>query len=194
MAAPTLALPSAGGSRQRNVLSVAALLASAGGLMLFGALVGAYIHVRRFAEPWPPEEASLDNYLGNMLVITMLLSSVTIEWAAAAARRGVQKQAVTGYAITIGLGLAFLNLLWYTGANAHYGAATHAYGTVVATMAFLLGTVVALGIAFAALTLFRVLGSQVSASDPDQARAVGWYWQFTVVATVAVWFPVVMLK
>lgn len=189
-----LALPSAGGDRRRNVLSLASLLASAGGLMLFAGLLGAYLHVRRHTPEWPPEHTDLDDYLGNMLVITMLLSSVTIEWAASAVRRGLSRQATAAYGISIGFGLAFVNLLWFAATRAEYGAADHPYGTLVAALAVILGVVVAIGIAFAALTLFRVLGEQVSAADPDQARAVGWYWQFTVVATVAVWFTVVVLK
>lgn len=191
----TLALPSGGGDRsRRDVVGVTGLLASAGGLMLFAGLIGAYLHARRYTDPWPPEHTDIDDYLGNMLMLTMLLSSVTVEWAWSAVRRGVQRQASTAYGITIGLGLAFLNLLWFAATRAEYGAATHPYGTVVTAMAVLLGVLVGVGVAFALLTMFRVVGSQVSAADPGQARAVGWYWQFTVVATVAVWFTVVVLK
>jgi heme/copper-type cytochrome/quinol oxidase subunit 3 len=195
MTAPTLALPAAGTGRPRRALGLTALLASAGGLMFFAALLGSYLHIRRHAgNSWPPEDTDLDNYLGNMLVITMLLSSVTVEWAASALRRGVPRQASTAYALTAGFGLAFVNLLWFAASRVGYGVTDHAYGTLVTVMAVVLGIVVGIGIGFVLLTLFRVLGAQVSAADPDQARAVGWYWQFTVVASVAVWFTVVVLK
>lgn len=194
MSAPTLALPAAAGGRTRSPLGVASLLASAGGLMFFGALIGAYLHLREHTTAWPPEHTDVDDYLGNMLMITMLLSSVTVEWAASAVRRGLQRQASAAFGITIGLGLAFVNLLWFAATQAEYGAATHPFGTVVTAMVVVLGLLVGVGVAFVALTLFRVLGAQVSAADPDQARAVGWYWQFTVVASVAVWYTVVVLK
>lgn len=193
MAAP-LALPAAGSARPRGILPIASLLVGAGGLMLFGALIAVYVLLRSRIDPFPPEDATLDQYLGNMLVITMLLSAVTVEWGISAVRRGLGKQAAAGFGLTIGFGLAFLNLLAYTADHADYGASTHPYGTVVSAMAIILGIAVAIGIAFALLTLFRVAGSQVSAADPDQARALGWYWQFTVVATVAVWYTVVVLK
>lgn len=193
-AGATRALPSAGGERPRNILTVTALLLGAGGLMFFGTLIGAYVLLRSRLEPFPPEGASLDNYLGNMLVITIALSSATVEWAYSAVRRGLRGQAATAYGITAGLGLAFVNLLWFTATHADYGAGTHPYGTVVTLMAVALGILVGLGIAFAALTAFRVAGEQVSAVDTDQARSLGWYWQFTVVASVAVWYTVIVLK
>lgn len=193
MTAP-LALPAGGGARPRGILPMAALLVGAGGLMLFGTLVAVYVLLRSRVHPFPPEGATLDQYLGNMLVITMLLSSATVEWGVSAVRRGLGKQAAAGFGLSIGFGLAFLNLLAFSADHADYGASTHAYGTVVAAMVVALVVAVAIGIAFAVLTLLRVAGSQVSAADPDQARALGWYWQFTVVATVAVWYTVVVLK
>lgn len=190
----TRALPSAGGERPRNVLTLTALLAGAGGLMLFGALLGVYLILRSRVEPFIPEDALLDNYLGNMMMITIGMSALTVEWGYSAVRRAVTAQAKTAYVMTIGFALAFLNLLWYSATQTDYGVASHPYGTVITVMAVAVGAVVAIGIGFALLTLFRVMGAQVSAADPEQARALGWYWQFTVVASAIVWYTVVVLK
>lgn len=191
---PTLALPSAGGERPRNVLTLASLLLGAGGLMFQAALIGAYVHLRGRIEAWPPEEAHLDQYLGNMLVITILLSAVTVEWGHSAVRRNLPRQASAAYGITAGFGVAFLTLLSHTMDSAGYAAAADEYATVVSALAFVLGILVAVGIGAVVLTLFRVRGGQVSAADPDQARAVAWYWHLTVVAAVATWYTVVFLK
>lgn len=190
----TRALPSAGGERPRNILTLTALLAGAGGLMLFGALLGVYLLLRSRVEPFIPEDALLDNYLGNMMMITIGMSALTVEWGYSAVKRAVSAQAKIAYVMTIGFGLAFLNLLWYSATETHYGVASHPYGTVLTVMAVAVGVVVAVGIGFALLTLFRVMGGQVSAADPDQSRALGWYWQFTVVASAIVWYTVVVLK
>ncbi|HEX2038227.1 MAG TPA: cytochrome c oxidase subunit 3 [Acidimicrobiales bacterium] len=197
MAVPTTtthALPAGGGERPRNILTLTSLALGSGGLMFFAALVGAYVHLRNRIEHFHPEEAHLDQYLGNMLVITLLLATVTAEWGHSAVRRGIRRQATTAYSITVGLGAAFLFLLWHTGVQAGYGPASHEYGLVVSTMAITLGIVVGLGVGFAALTLFRVLGGQVSAAEPDQARAAAWYWHFAAAAAVLVWYTVVVLK
>lgn len=191
---PTLALPSAGGERPRNVLPLAALLGGSGLLMVFGTLVAAYVHLRGKVHPFLPEHFTLDQYLGNMMAITAVLSAFTAEWGAASVKRSLLAQAKTAYAITIALGLALLNLLWFTAGKVGVGVADGPYGVVVAALALLLGAAVTLGIAFAAFTLFRVSGGQVSAAEPEQARAASWYWHFTVVAAIAVWYTVVVLK
>lgn len=191
---PTHALPAGGPERPRNILTLASLLAASGGLVFYAALMGAYLHLRSRIEEFHPEEAHLDQYLGNMLVITLLLATVTAEWGHSAVRRGIKRQATSAYGITIGFGAAFLFLLWHTGVEAGYGPASHEYGLVVSTMAIVLGVLVAVGIGFAALTLFRAAGGQVSATEPDQARAAAWYWHFTAVAGVLTWYTVVVLK
>lgn len=191
---PTHALPVGGSERPRNILTLTTLLVGSGGLLFYAALIGAYLHLRRSVGEFPPEDAHLDQYLGNMLAITLLLATVTAEWGHSAVRRGVGRQATSAFGITVGLGSAFLFLLWHTGVEAGYGPAGHEYGLVVTTMAVALGVLVAIGIGFAALTLFRVVGGQVSAAEPDQARAAAWYWHFTAVAAVLTWYTVVVLK
>ena len=197
MAVPTsstLALPSGGAERPRDILTLTSLLVGAGGLLFYAALVGAYLHLRNRIGEFVPEDAHIDQYRGNMLVITLLLAAVTVEWGHSAVKRGVKRQATSAYGMTLGLGAAFLFLLWHTGVEAGYGPASHEYGLVVTTMAVVLAVLVAIGIGFAALTLFRAAGGQVSAAEPDQARAAAWYWHFTVVAAVLTWYTVVVLK
>jgi heme/copper-type cytochrome/quinol oxidase subunit 3 len=193
-ASPALALPSAGGEQPRNVMPVAVLLGGSGLLMLFGALIAAYVQLRGKITPFLPEDVHLDQYLGNMMAITIVMSAFTAEWGASSVRRGLRRQALAAYGITLALGLAFLNLLSFTAGKAGFTAASSPYATVVAALALLLGLAVGVGIGFVTFTLFRVSGSQVSAAEPDQARATSWYWHFTVIAALAVWYTVVVLK
>lgn len=190
---PTLALPSAGGEQPRHILSLATLFVSAAVVMYYAALAGAYVLLRPERD-FPPEGTQLDQYLGNMLLITVLLGAFTVEWGYASVRRSVSRQANTAFAITAGLGVSFLALLAHTFTQADYGPASHLYGTVVSAMAIGCGLLVALASAFVVLTLFRVMGSQVSAAEPTQARAAAWFWHATAVATVVTWYTVVVLK
>jgi cytochrome c oxidase subunit 3 len=187
-------LPSAGGEQPRNVLTMGVLFLTAAGTMLFGTLVGVYLHLRRVSDPWPPEGVNLDLYLGNLLMITMVLSAVTVEWACFAMRRDERRQASAALGVTIGLGVAFLNLLSYTADRLPFNAASHPYGLVVAAMVVILGIAVGLGVAFVTLTLLRVSGRQISAFEPSQVRATACYWHFTVAASAAVWYTVAVLK
>jgi len=175
-------------------MPMAVLLLSASGTMFFGALVAAYLHLRKITDPWPPEGVKLDLYLGNLLIITMILSAFTVEWACFAVRRGDRRQASAALGVTIGLGVAFLNLLSYTADQVPFDAASHPYGLVVTALVMLLGIAVGTGVAFVTLTLLRVAGRQLSATDPSQVRATACYWHFTVAASIAVWYTVAVLK
>ncbi len=175
-------------------MTMGVLLLSAGGTMLFGTLVAAYLHLRKVTDPWPPEGVKLDLYLGNLLMITMLLSAVTVEWACFAVRRDDRRQASAALGVTIGLGVAFLNLLSYTADQVPFDAASHPYGLVVTALVMLLGIAVGAGVAFVTLTLLRVSGRQIWAAEPSQLRATACYWHFTVAASIAVWYTVAILK
>lgn len=194
LTSPVAALPPAAAEPPRNVMPMGVLLLSASGAMLFGALVATYLHLRDVTEPWPPEGVKLDLYLGNLLIITMVLSAVTVEWACFAVRRDNRSQASAALGVTIGLGVAFLNLLTYTADQVPFDAASHSYGLVVTAMVMLLGITVGTGVAFVTLTLLRVSGRQLSAADPSQVRATACYWHFTVAASIAVWYTVAILK
>lgn len=189
-----LALPAAGDRRGRRSLELAAVFAGSGVLMLFASLVGTYLHLRTATNVWPPKGVNVDFYLGNMLAVTLGLSAVTATWGAVAVVRGVRRQGIAAFAMTAGFGLAFLNLLWYTATKAGYGPATHPYGLVVAAIGLALTVTVGAGIVFCVLTALRVAGGQVSAFDPDQARAATFYWLLTVASALTAWYCVIVLK
>lgn len=194
MASPTLALPAAGGTRPRGVVTLAMVFAVVGGTMLFGALLAAYLHMRRLADPFPPEGIEIDQYWGNIMVGTMLLSAFTVEWGCSSLRRGERKQALAGFGLTVGLGVCFLNLLSFTAGHVEFDAITNAYALVITALVMTLGIVVGIGTALASLTLFRVAGRQLLEPDAEQPRATAIFWQFAVAASVAVWYTVIVLK
>lgn len=194
MASPTLALPVAGGDKPRGVVIQAMLFAVCGGTMLFGALLAAYLHMRRLAHPFPPEGAEIDEYWGNIMAGTMLMSALTVEWGVTAIRRGERKQALAGFGLTLALGLAFLNLLSFSSGHVEFDAVSNAYGLVVTALVMVLGIAVGIGAGLVSLTLFRVAGRQLLQPDAEQPRATAIYWHFAVAASLAVWYTVIVLK
>jgi heme/copper-type cytochrome/quinol oxidase subunit 3 len=196
MAAAPLALTSGqGADRSRSALQVAVVLVDAAGLMLFAGLVGAFLHVRHVGgEAFPPEGVTVDRYLGNLVMITMLMGSATVEWARAAVVRADRRQGMAGFGVTLGLALAVINLLWYGANRAHFAAAATAYGILASALVLTLALSIAAAAAFVLFTLFRVAGGQVTAAQPEQARAAAWFWHFAVVASLAVWYAVVVLR
>jgi len=194
MASPTLALPVAGGEKPRGVVTQAMLFAVCGATMLFGALLAAYLHMRRLGHPFPPAGVEIDEYWGNIMAGTMVMSALTVEWGVSAIRRGERKQALAGFGLTLALGLAFLNLLSFASAHVKFDAATNAYGLVVTALVMVLGIAVGIGVGLLALTIFRVAGRQLLQPDAEQPRAAAIYWHFAVATSLAVWYTVIVLK
>jgi cytochrome c oxidase subunit 3 len=192
MSAPgaPLALGPGTRARPRNVLNLTVLMVVTGGLVLFAALIGAYAAVNRGSGTWPPKGVSLDNYVGTMLSLTAIMSAVTVEWACYAVKRDDPAQAAWGLGATLGLGLAFLNLLWFLGRNVHFGPGSTAVGPYAGlffAMITAAGAVAVLGAAALAMALARTLGGQMTSSHREVVRAVAWYWDFVVVAWIAVY-------
>src|SRR5688572_33326942 len=84
-------------------------------------LFAGFYSLRSAATEWPPNEVDFDEYLSVMLTVTLLLAGAVVGWASSAARLGNRRQALGALALAGGLGGAFLNLAWYTGAHAGFG-------------------------------------------------------------------------
>jgi heme/copper-type cytochrome/quinol oxidase subunit 3 len=180
----TPALPSGAPSRPRNLATLAVLVFGLGGLMAFAALVGAY-HALEHDGALPPQGVKLDNYLGVMATFTLALSAPLVEWAWSAVRRDERRQAIAALGLTIGMGVAFIDLDWYLVSRLGFGVATP-YGTVFYAMVILAAINAGIGILFLIGAVFRVLGGQASGAEPEPVRVAAWYWEFVVVAWVVV--------
>ena len=191
-ASPMLALPSAERPPVKNVYNLGVLLGGIGSLMVVAGLVAAWVSVGHFMHPWPPKKVDLSNYDGTMLVMTMIMSSITVEWGVFAARRSMRSQAATAFGITIGLGLAFLNLAWFFGKRLGFGPATQTvspYAVLLFSMLAVAGIAVVAGVLVIGAVLARLLGQQVT-GNVETARAGAWFWQSVVVGWVIIYCTV----
>ena len=195
MTAPTmLALPAGDRDRPAHSLTVAALLAGVGELAVVGALVAAYLNVRGLLDRWPPRGVELDNYLGTTLFLTVMISVLTVEWAVFALRRDNRRQAMSSIAITVGLGVAFVNLLWYTATQFHFGPADSSYAVLAYALVIAVGIVAVIGIAFLLVAFARVAGGQVTPGNPSVLRAAAWHWHVVVAAWLLAFLALYVLQ
>jgi cytochrome c oxidase subunit 3 len=150
--------------------------------------------MRGVASTWPPKGVRLDNYLGVTLFLTMLLSAVTVEWAPFAIKRGNRRHALWGLGLTLGFGLAFLNLLWYVASQLGFGSVDHAFGTLM--YAAIIATAVQVGLAsgFVLVALVRTAGHQVVPGQHQLVRAAAWYWQAAGVSWLLVFTAFYVLQ
>jgi heme/copper-type cytochrome/quinol oxidase subunit 3 len=189
-----LALPSGAPSEPAHRLNLAVLLTGCAVAMVFGAWLAAYLNVRALARVWPPKGVDLDNYLGVMLFVTLLMSAATVEWAPYALKRGNQRQALSALAVTIGFGVAFLNLAWYTGSQFGFGPADHTFGTLAWAGLIAAAVNVGLGIGFLLVALARTAGHQIAPGRHELARAAAWYWQFVGLTWLVVFTGLYVLQ
>jgi cytochrome o ubiquinol oxidase subunit 3 len=189
MTAP-LALGSGQRPRPRNLLNIGVLAVVTGGVALFTTLIAAYVSIGHVASAWPPHGVTLDVYTGNMLTITSLMSAVTVEWACYAVKRGDPAQGAWGLLLTAGFGAGFVLLLWQLGSKVGFGPGSASIGpfaVIFFAMVTATGAVTILGIIAVLLVLTRVIGRQMNQTNTEMLRAVGWYWDFVVVAWLAVY-------
>jgi heme/copper-type cytochrome/quinol oxidase subunit 3 len=187
MAVP-LALPSGRASRPRNLLNVATLVLVTGGTSLFAALIAAYVGLTHYSTV-PPGGVRIDDYVGNMLALTVIMSAITVEWAWYAIKRDDQAQATWGLLLTAGFGASFILLLWQLGRRAGFGPGTAKVGPFAVVYFAMLGGVglIALfGLVGVLMALARTIGRQFNATNNQMLRATAWIWDFVVVCWIAV--------
>jgi heme/copper-type cytochrome/quinol oxidase subunit 3 len=188
-----LALGSGERARPRNLLNIGVLAVVTGGVALYTTLIAAYVSIGHVAKAWPPPGVTLDVYRGNMLAITAIMSMVTIEWACYAVKRGDPAQGTWGLLLTAGFGTSFVLLLWQLGSKIGFGPGSAKIGpfaVIFFAMVAASGAVAILGIIAVLLVLPRVLARQMNPANTEMLRAVGWYWDFVVVAWLAVFSAV----
>jgi len=190
-AAPGEAL---GTERRANLTMVGTFLAIAAGTMLVGALLGGWLAARDAAltagSPWLREGFELPNLALAVTYATLLMSSVTAQWAVYAASHDDRKNLYVALGVTIVLGLAFINGLSfvYDQLGLEAGLTDVATFTYAVTVTHLL-LVVAAMILFVVMG-FRALTGQVSARRRELVAAAASFWHFTVLAGAAVYLVV----
>jgi heme/copper-type cytochrome/quinol oxidase subunit 3 len=194
-----LALPAGGDTgvdaeERRATVPLAVLIAGAGVLSLFGALVAAYLGLKAATPAWPPPRITFDNYTATVLTITALMASVTLEWAGYGIRKGFRGQALVGFGLTVLLGVAFLNALYYLIAQFPFGAGDSPYATVVYAMTSVTFLVVLVAVFGVILTGLRAAGHQLTTDNQYLARAAALLWHVAVLGWIAVYYTVYVTK
>jgi cytochrome c oxidase subunit III len=188
--ATQLALPPAGRTRPRNLLNISMLMVVTGGFGLFAALIGAYVGLSNVTKTWPPAGVHFDDYVGNMLALTAIMSGITVEWAWYAIRRDDRAQATWGLALTALFGLAALNLVFFVGRGSGFGPGSAKIGPYAVVFFGLLSAAAAvgiLGVVALVLAMARTVGGQMIPGRNEMVRAVCWYWDFVVISWIAVY-------
>ena len=190
--------------RRPRVLLVATTLASAASIALFGGLLAAYFALRADViaggEPWLPSGATIPLSPGNMTMITLAMSLVTVQWAVHAGKLDDRGHAYFALALTVLLGVAhvvqlgFLWTQWELPLNAPAGEDATLQAVLLFTIMGLHVAMVAAALIFITLMLLRSLGGQLTGRDVEGVSAAALYWYVTVGIFVVLWYGILIVK
>lgn len=196
--APVEAAPAAPLARPRVVM-VGTAFAAAGFFMLFVGLIGIYLTLRAgvIAErgTWIPAKVTMPMHQPNVMLLALLMSSVTVQWAVNAIRRDDRQQAYLAFGVTLVFGVAVLNLAayLYTIMGLDMAAATPfpalVYTITAAHLLMLVGAMI-----FVGLMAFRALGGQFTSRQYDGVSAAALFWHVQTVVFLFIWYAIYITK
>ena len=186
------ALPAAPEPRRRNTILVATMFVIAAATMLIAGLIGGYLQARDATEAagelWPPEGVALPNVPLLVAYLTLLMSSVTAQWAVSAIKVGARRQMFVAIGITLVLGLSFVNALSFSWTQLALVAGESPYANAVYAVSVThLFLVLGAHVLFLVMG-FRALGGQFSPRNAEFVSAAAAFWHFTVAAGAVVWW------
>lgn len=193
------AAPSAEARRPRTQL-VATALVAAGSAIAFAGVLGAYLSVRAevlaSGESWLPDGSTIPLSPGNMGMVTLSMTLVTVLWASYSGRKGDRPHAYQALGLTILLGLAHLvqiAFLW-TQWNLPLNGAPTPQAVLLFTLVGMHVAMIGAGLIYLALMTVRSLGGQLTGPDAEGLSAAALYWYVTVGVYSVLWYAVLITK
>jgi heme/copper-type cytochrome/quinol oxidase subunit 3 len=194
---PIAAAPAAGPRRPRVLLVGSALGAGASALVIV-AMLGVYLQVRgdliASGAATLPEGTVLPLTPGNMGLLTLAMSVVTMAWAVYSLRNDDRPHAYLALGLTLLLGAAFINSTVYLYQQMATAFDASAITALLYTVTGAHLVMVVVGLIFAAVMAFQALGGQLTGRDADGMSAAALYWYVTTAVYVAVWYGIYITK
>jgi heme/copper-type cytochrome/quinol oxidase subunit 3 len=184
-------------TRPRTLL-VGTAFAVTGGLALFGALIAMYLDARDKAGGttalWVPSEITFREVASTMAMLTLLASAVTVHWAVYAIARNDRRNCYVALGITAVFGIAFMNSMAYLYRTMGVDIRRDEFSLWFYVLTGMHLLVLLGAMVYLALITFRTLGGRYSGRETEGITALAMFWDFTVVAGVAIWAVVFALK
>ena len=185
-------------AQRPRVVMVATAFASAASAMYFLSLVGMYLSQRTATllggNPWLPEDVIIPLTQPNLLLGTLLMSSVTMQWAVSGIKDDDRPHAYLALLITLGLGFCFIVMTAYLYSLMQFDLAQSSVSILfyAITAGHVLMLVAAM--VFVVLMAYRALGGQFTSRQHDGMSAAALYWHTTVAVFALIWLAIYITK
>jgi heme/copper-type cytochrome/quinol oxidase subunit 3 len=181
-----------------RVLLMGTALASGSAAMLMLGLVALYTRLRATVvasgKPWLPEGANLQLMPGNMALVTLVMSLVTVSWIAYALRHDDRVHALLAFGTSLLFGAAYINMVAYGWQQLGLGIADSPQALLIYTITGLHVAMTGVGMVFLAAMGFRAVGGQLTGRAAEGVMAAVLYWYVTVGIFAVVWYAITILK
>jgi len=187
--------------QRRRQLLVGTGFAVAGIVMYFATLFGIYFSERADflkvsdGQPWIPSSADLQLTASSMIIWTLLLSIITMQWSVYAAARQDRRHFLLAVTVTGIFGISIINQMAFIfiqmGLVIDDGSLA---APLIYTICGSFVALVACAVIFLGVMAFRSLGGQTLSSSADNMSAVALLWYAMVFLYFIVWLGIFVAK
>jgi heme/copper-type cytochrome/quinol oxidase subunit 3 len=182
-----------------RVLLIGTSLACAAIVMAFAGVIGLYVERRatviRNGGTWLPKDVSMDLTPGNVALVGLIISVVTMHWAIYCIDNDDRQRAYLALGLSALLGGAYINGMAFS--YTQMGFTVHdptGVGVLVYVITGMHLAMTGAGALFIGLMAFRTLGGQYSGRDKEGIVAAAIYWYVTVAVYAVIWFTIFVTK
>jgi cytochrome c oxidase subunit 3 len=170
------------------------LLFIASEAMFFAGLFAAYFNTRVHYSVWPPEGIELEYPLAIVITIILLSSSLTMQLAVQAIKRGDRTRMMRLLVVTFVMGAVFLIGQLYDYSTLNFTISSGVYGALFYTMTGFHGAHVAGGLVGIFVLLLRGAAGQFSARHHSMVEGVSAYWHFVDLIWILLFSTLYLLR
>lgn len=194
MAVTTEAPTGTDATRTPSTLAVGVVVWLASEMMFFAGLFAAYFTLRSVNDVWPSEGVELATVRTGFATGALVLSSLTMHGAVAAARRDDRAGAIRWFGFTILLGGLFLANLVTEYVEADFRWHDDAYGSIFYLMTGFHGMHLVGGLLFMGAIAWAIAGRTSRAPAEPLVEVCGYYWHFVDVVWVVMYVTIYLIK
>lgn len=181
--------------RSGNPAMIGTLVLVASGTMLVAAFAGAYLVLHRLqGHDFVPEAVRWSNYGGATAASTAILGSFAAQWAVTSTRMGHRRYTQMAWALTVTMGVALANLIWYLGVKMELAVSESAYAVVVYGLLAASLLLVVVGTIAAGVGVARTAADHSTADQPQLGVAAAWVWHLGALAWIVAYLLIYLYK
>jgi heme/copper-type cytochrome/quinol oxidase subunit 3 len=197
MADTILALDAGPVPRPRSQM-VATGFAVAGFAMMMAGALGWYMALRHASvspgHDWIPDGVAVPNPQFDYALLTLVVSVITAHWAVYASRRGERGHTWLAIAVTIVMGLGFINMVIFSMNRMEIEIGSGQWQNLAFAITGLALALVVIGLFYLGLMALRSLGGSMGRDGTAPLSAAVFFWDFVVIAWTATWYAIYVVK